>query len=184
MQQATGAQPDKKPGQRLFFALWPESPLQQRLHRLAVAALPAASAGKLVQQDNLHLTLVFLGWADQSRRDCLLAAAQTIRSGSFDLRFDQVGYWRKPRVLWFGCSEQPAGLLDLVAALQGSAGACGFQSETRPYAAHLTVARKVARDPGPLSIIPLDWPVRSFSLVESHTYPEGARYLPLHSWNL
>lgn len=183
MDPATGAEPRKEAGQRLFFALWPDPSLQRRLHGLANTAVPSG-AGKLVQQDNLHLTLVFLGWTNHDRRGCLETAADTIRTGSFSLTFDQVGYWRKPRVLWLGCSEQPAALLDLVAALQRSASACGFVPETRPYAVHLTVARKVTRDPGPLSIAPLEWPVRSFALVESHTYPEGARYLPLRTWSL
>ncbi|MEK7758301.1 MAG: 2'-5' RNA ligase family protein, partial [Pseudomonadota bacterium] len=46
--------------QRLFFALWPDPVLQQRLAQAAEALLPRA-AGRRVRAENLHCTLVFLG---------------------------------------------------------------------------------------------------------------------------
>ncbi len=183
MSETAGAEPRGDSGRRLFFALWPEPLLQQRLHKLARAALAHAS-GRLVAQDNLHLTLVFLGRVENDRRPCLAAAADAAGRGPFDLTFDQAGYWRKPRVFWFGCSRQPAQLTGLVEVLRREALSCGCPSDTRPYAAHLTAARKVARDPGPLPIEPVEWTVARFVLVESRTYPEGVHYQVLKSWDL
>ncbi len=183
MAQPAGAGCVRTAGQRLFFGLWPEPALQRALYAQARAVLPH-SAGRLVVPENLHLTLVFLGSVDAHRRRCLEAAAAAVRSARFSLEFDVAGYWPRPRVLWFGCSRAPQPLLDLVAALQSGADGCGFAPDRRPYAAHLTVARKLARNPGALAIAPVRWPVEEFVLAESQTRSDRAYYRPLQTWML
>ena len=172
-------------GQRLFFALWPEPAAQRALYAQVRAVLPHG-AGRLVVPENLHLTLVFLGVVDEDRRHCLeaAAAAAAVRSRRFSLEFDVAGYWPRPRVLWFGCSRPPQALLDLVAALQSGVGGCGFAADRRPYAAHLTVARKLAHDPGAMAIAPVRWSVEEFVLAESQTRSDRAYYRPLQTWML
>jgi len=183
MVQPAGAGPSHSARQRLFFGLWPEPALQRALYAQARAVLPHG-AGGLVVPENLHLTLGFLGASDEDRRRCLDAAAAAVRIGRFSLEFDVAGYWPRPRVLWFGCSRPPQALLDLVAALQSGAGSCGFVPDRRPYAAHLTVARKLARNPGAVAIAPVRWPVAEFVLAASQTRAEGAYYRPLQTWML
>ncbi len=183
MAHPVGTESHDQAGQRLFFALWPEPALQRRLHALARATLPHG-AGRLVLPENLHLTLVFLGQVDEDQRRCLEAAAGAVKTGRFSLEFDVAGYWPGPRVLWFGCSRPPQPLRDLVAALQRSAGDCGFVSEGRPYTAHLTVARKLVRNPGAVTLVPVDWSVEGFVLAESQTHAAGARHRPLQAWTL
>jgi 2'-5' RNA ligase len=176
-----------KPGavatQRLFFALWPDPDLQQQLARAATALLPA-DLGRRVRAENLHCTLVFLGDVDADQRLCVEAAASEIRARAFALRLDRFGYFRRPQVAWLGCTATPPALTRLVADLGSGCNACGFPPENRPYEVHLTIARKVRRDPGRPPFLAIDWAVDRFALVESVNTDDGVRYQPLRSWAL
>ncbi len=169
--------------QRLFFALWPEPELQLVLHRRGRELLGRES-GRPVAADNLHLTLAFLGPVDAAVRACLERAAEAIRGAPFTLRFDHAGWFPRPRVFWLGCPGTPAPLAALVEALRAAQRDCGLEPEARPWVAHLTLARKVARRPHSVSFVPIEWPVGRFTLVESHTDPDGVRYRVLRSWSL
>jgi len=168
--------------QRLFFALWPDAETQERLANAAAALLP--DLGWRVRAENLHATLVFLGDTNHDQRVCVEAAADGIRCAVFNLRFDRLGYFRRPQVAWLGCTATPPALTRLVAALGGGCGACGFPPEDRRYEVHLTIARQVRRDPGRPPIMAIDWPVDRFALVESTSSEDGVRYRPLRFWPL
>ncbi len=171
------------PTQRLFFAIWPDEPVRALLRAAARELTPPEA--RAVAPDAVHLTLLFIGSADAARRACLEQVADEIKTSKFTLTLDQAGFWRKPQILWLGCGEQPAPLLDLVQNLSAGAGQCGVETEARPYQAHVTLARKVRK--GPLAMLPIEsivWPVERFCLVESHTDPDGVRYRPLRFWSL
>jgi len=78
----------------------------------------------------------------------------------------------------------PTGLSRLVDNLGSSCDACGFPPERRPYEVHLTIARKVRRDPGRPLMMPIDWRIDRFALVESVSSEAGALYRPLRFWTL
>ena len=169
--------------QRLFFALWPEAELQQQLAHAAAALLPE-HAGRRVRAENLHGTLVFLGAVNRDQRTCVEAAADAVQVESFDLTLDRFGYFRRPQVAWVGTSQAPTALTALVTQLGQGCAACGFPPETRPYALHVTVARKLRRDPGRPPFLAVAWPVARFSLVESVSAEDGTHYQPLRFWAL
>ena len=168
---------------RLFFALWPDPGLQQRLHHLA-RQVARPGGGRLVPQQNLHITLAFLGSIDAKRQQCLEDVAGSIHIPAFSLTLDRAGYWERPRVIWFGCSDTPTPLQTLARELAVAMERCGLQPERRPFAAHLTVMRKALHGPADREIPPLDWPVSSFALVESLTLPAGAQYRVIRCWSL
>jgi 2'-5' RNA ligase len=171
------------PTQRLFFALWPDETVQTRLRAAARALVPPDA--RAIAADAVHLTLLFIGSADATRRACLEQAADGIKGSTFTLTLDQAGFWRKPQILWLGCGTLPAPLLGLVQGLTAGAEQCGVEPETRPYQAHVTLARKART--GPLAVQPIEpivWPVERFCLVESHTDPDGVRYRPIRFWSL
>jgi len=169
--------------QRLFFALWPEPALQQRLAQAAAVLLPRDS-GRRVRAENLHCTLVFLGAVEAAQRLCLEDAASLVRAEPFTLTLDRFGYFRGPQVAWLGCTATPEALRALVVGLSTGTASCGFPPEQRPYAVHLTVARKLNADPGRLPFLPVDWPVKQFALMESVSDADGVHYRPLRFWDL
>ncbi len=168
--------------QRLFFALWPEDALRATLDRRVRELTPGR--GRAVTRENLHLTLAFLGNTATDMRVCLERAADAIRIPRFDLTLDRTGYFSRARVYWLGASQIPAALTDLVAALNAAQRQCGGDPEPRPFRAHLTLARKVRRQPPPADPAPLHWPVERFALVSSRTFPEGPLYRLERTWML
>jgi RNA 2',3'-cyclic 3'-phosphodiesterase len=169
--------------QRLFFALWPPAELNRELYQLAGNALQGG-AGRRVLPENIHLTLAFLGSVDASFRECADQAAAAIRAESFTLMLEQMGYWSKSGILWVGPNQTPPPLLQLVQELNAGLAGCGYEAEQRPYAAHLTLARKARLRREAHAMESRAWEIDRFHLVQSHTHADGARYEILRSWPL
>ncbi|HSR62153.1 MAG TPA: RNA 2',3'-cyclic phosphodiesterase [Gammaproteobacteria bacterium] len=158
---------------RLFFALWPDEATRQALAGMSELLPPG---GKPVAAANLHITLVFLGSANEIQQEELIAGAGSIECKPFTLSLYQLVWWRKPRIIQASPAETPEALQQMVASLRQLAADCGIAVDQRHYEAHVTLARKVrlAKDlPQPAPVI---WPVDNFCLVRSDTLPEGAQY--------
>lgn len=167
--------------QRLFFALWPDDAVRER------CAMTARSfgdhAGKRVVANNLHLTLCFIGSADETTRQCLETAADAITCEPTTLWLDRLGYFPRPQVLWLGAAQTPPPLQTLASEITRAAQQCGVSADVRPFVPHMTLLRKVRRAPKLPAIEPIAWPVTSFCLVQSETRPEGPVYSVLREWH-
>ena len=169
--------------QRLFLALWPGAAVRSALAE-AQRHFPPGT-GRAVNGENLHITLVFLGSTPAERRRCIEEALAGIEIPSFNLHLDQLGYWRKPQVLWVGSDIVPAPLTALADMATKAAAQCGCELEIRPYQPHLTLFRKVGKPPRDMPLMaPILWPADSFVLVESVTAPGGVSYKVLKTWPL
>ena len=168
--------------QRLFFALWPDDPVRSMLDQAGKELL--GKRIKRVPPANLHITLAFAGSVMTPVRHCLETAADTIRARAFALTINHVGHWPGPRITWIGPRQVPAGLWSLVEVLRNTFDECGLQRETRAYLPHVTLARKTSKPCTATHIDPVPWSIRHFSLVESVTDPQGARYQVLKTWSL
>lgn len=168
---------------RLFFAVWPSDGL-----RLALAprirALQPAEAGRPQRPDQWHVTLEFLGPVPGLQLEQVRDAAAQVRAAACDIVFDAVEYWRRPEVLCLVARSLPPPLESLVSQLREALAARGFEPESRPFRAHLTLARKVVHAVAPVRFEPLHWPVEDFALVESVTDRSGSVYTPLATWRL
>jgi 2'-5' RNA ligase len=162
---------------RLFFALWPDDAVRQR-----VTAYRQAK-GRPIPSENWHITLVFLGAVTPEQQAAVAAAADDVRAPPFRLRLDRLGGWRRAGIAWLGASHVPGALLGLYQQLQEAAHSAGIGIETRAYKPHLTLARN-APAIAPQAIEPIDWDITEFCLVESETRPEGARYVVRRRWPL
>jgi 2'-5' RNA ligase len=169
--------------QRLFFALWPDPALARRFHRLAEAQ-QALCKGRPVPVPNIHLTLRFVGSVPATTAGCLQEAAAGLRLPAFELVFDTLGYWPRPKVLWCAPAQFPEALNELARSLEQACVACGLEPERRDFAPHLTLLRHARRAPPEPDIPPLRWPVDHFVLARSETRPDGAVYSVLQSWPL
>ena len=169
--------------ERLFFALWPGEAERAALVRLQRGLL--RHGGRAADPEDLHLTLAFLGAVPPERRACCEAAGDGILAVPFDLNLTQIGYWPRPRILWCGTLAPPPPLLALVRDLTDALRPCGFPGERRPYAAHITLARKAAgfQAPGPAAEAAwrLTWPIKGFVLAGSREGPPP-RYRVVRRW--
>lgn len=170
--------------QRLFFALWPDETL-----RAAIAAAVRAAAGRemltgaRIAPERYHLTLLFLGELDAGDAAAAQQAAQTVRAEPFRFTLDQLGYFRRAKVLWLGPQATPAPLAALGARLREAMRAARVPHDRAELTPHLTCLRKVNRAIRPAAIDPIHWPVKEFVLVHSilSDYPE---YRVLARWPL
>jgi len=173
-----------EPTQRLFFALWPEpgelALLAERLGRLVPPL-----AGRPQRPDQLHVTVEFLGAIVESRLAEVHAAGAAAAAAAqpFEILFDRMDHWRRPRVLCLTASETPPALVQLSQSLRRELTSRGFEVERREFRAHLTLARKVDRPPPVAAFEPVRWPARSLTLVRSLSDAAGSRYEPLVAWN-
>ncbi|HEX6189591.1 MAG TPA: RNA 2',3'-cyclic phosphodiesterase [Pyrinomonadaceae bacterium] len=96
------------------------------------------------REDNLHLTLKFLGnvpvAAIPKVSDAVASATKSV--SSFALTFSDCGSFPprgRPSVLWLG--TQASGLQILHPAIENELAEAGFPRESRPFHPHLTIAR-------------------------------------------
>jgi 2'-5' RNA ligase len=167
---------------RLFFALWPDDETRQALARLSQTI--GTTDFKRMQPHNLHVTLVFLGSVDKNIELSLKQSAASITAQSFELIFDCLSYWSKPKILCLTCRQPvPDAAMMLVNALATVALNCALQVDTRPYTPHITLARHARHLPN-VKIEPIVWRAGSFCLVESCSEPNGVNYKVLQQWPL
>lgn len=169
--------------ERLFFALWPDDALRQRLVHRSKPIVQAAR-GRPVPAENLHITLAFLGSVNARQRACVCDMADVIVCPSFELRLDRVGHWPRSRVLWLASGEISQALNQLAADLYSGASACGLSLDDRPYRPHLTLLRKFSAGPEVLAVDPTDWQASDFALLRSVSTREGVQYEVLRRWQL
>jgi 2'-5' RNA ligase len=137
-----------------------------------------------VPAENLHLTLVFLGWVEaddvESIRGSLEAAVAP--AAPFVARLGATGRFPergKARVLWVGFTTAVAELTDL--ADRARAGVADRVTDARPFRPHVTVAR--AKQPvrvgaAAMSVPSFDNEVRvgGVTLFRSHLVSPHPRY--------
>jgi 2'-5' RNA ligase len=164
---------------RLFFALWPDDETRNQIDYLNRSIDQAGL--KKVNRNNLHVTLVFLGQVDNKSETILKQGAEKIKVEPFKLTFDQLAFWKKPKILCLTAKQHDSQLLSLVNALKSLADQCGIKTEERPYQAHITLARK-AIYAIKIKIEPVEWQAQSFCLVESCSTPNGVVYQVLVRW--
>ena len=153
---------------RLFFALWPDDRLRASLGRLGID-LAARVEGKAVPAAKVHMTLAFLGEVPADRFLEAAGAASRVAGEAFELVLDEVGAFRSARVAWVGSSAGHPALTKLQSALAAELRAEGFLLESRPFAAHVTLVRRISRPMAREAVQPIAWRVRDFALVASDT---------------
>lgn len=167
--------------ERWFIALWPDAATREALVEQARRTLPPLA--KPTHPQDLHLTLVFLGELSPERRRCVERVLDQTQSPAIALELDCMGHFARSRVLWCGPSRPPGALLDLVAGLRARLTECGLAPETRPYRAHLTLARhSPAASLRPMTP-GIDWIATELALAHG---VDGARprYLVRRRWTL
>ncbi len=172
---------------RVFFAIWPEEAIRRQLCGLS-EKLAVASSGRMMREESIHLTLVFLGEVRSSQLDMLRSAANIVKEQSFDFIVDRVSYWKYNRLVYATAGEVPQRLLKLVDSLKALMSANGFLFGNRTFRPHITLVRKVGLNCLPKSLhyldTPIIWPVNDWVLVKSEQASDRTVYTPIGRWAL
>ena len=173
---------------RLFFALQPCAEdgvvLVERLRPLVEEV-----QAQRVPAENLHATLCFMGAVAPERLAQLRDAAATVRGAPVTLRFTALEYWEQPKVLCATAVEDEGTHRARALARDLSAASidAGFAPDSKPFRAHLTLARKmrIVTPPWPRTLEPeLRMHCTHFALMESRRGENGSIYSVVESWPL
>ena len=182
---------------RAFVAVDLSEDVERALGAAAQSLRDARIEGlRAVRPEGIHLTLKFLGDVPEARVDEIANAVSEAVAGSrqFEVSTGGPGAFpdsRRPQVLWVGIAGRVQPLMRLQADIDAALGGLGFETETRPFHPHLTLARLDRGMPGSARRASLDAleaagppagmriPVCSVSLVRSILGRGGARYVRL-----
>ena len=176
------------PRARLFVAL----DLPQEARSALGAWRDELVAGRLdlrpARQDQLHVTLVFLGWQPESDAGTIAAATIAAAGGFAPPRLTPAGVRglppRAPRLFALDLADEDGRAGALQGAIAGSlAQERFFRPEKRPFWPHITLARvkrgaRAAQLPG-LPAPPEPIEAAELTLYRSTLRPQGAIYEPL-----
>jgi 2'-5' RNA ligase len=168
---------------RLFFALWPTDQVRLSIVEI-ISQLPRQIKGRVIQPQNLHETLQFVGQVTEATKDCMHVAAQSVKAEAFQLELDNLGHFPKAKVFWMGSQNIPAQFTQLHKKLGVAIENCGFNSEARAFSPHITLMRKCSKPDVAQIEFSIPWRVEEFVLVESITYKEGVKYQVIEKYPL
>ena len=123
---------------RLFVAIRPPEAIRD----LLVDAMDDSPELRWVGDEQLHLTLRFIGEVERPVADDLAAALAPLRFERFDLRINGVGRFDQKRggALWAGV-EPKAPVAALAAKVERACQSVGIEPERRAFHPHITLAR-------------------------------------------
>jgi len=182
---------------RSFIAI--ETPKDIRDNIGALQTQLRSGYGNLVRwvaNENLHLTLIFLGevkedFLDKVKQE-LLAVAKTAKP--FEANLNGLGAFpsqRSPRIIWVGMDKGKNEVIDLQSKVEKSLLTIGYKPEARKFHPHLTIGRvKYLKHASelPQAVFENNYTSRIFSvksivLFKSTLRPQGPIYEKLQEFN-
>jgi 2'-5' RNA ligase len=174
---------------RLFVAIRPPEPVRD----LLVDAMDDSPDFRWQDEEQLHITLRFIGEVDRPLANDLADALTRVRAERFQLRISGTGRFeqRNSGALW-AAVDPKAPLAAVAAKIERICQENGLEPERRAYHPHITLARWTGRRTrevqdflertAGLSSDPFD--VAEFILFESHLSRHGAHYEPVATYAL
>ncbi len=172
---------------RLFVAVRPPAEVRDVL----LAAMGGVAAARWQGDDQLHLTLRFIGEVDRHAARDIADALADVRHPAIDAQLDRVGHFAskgRPHALWVGV-EPAAALTALHHKVDHALARAGVAPDGRAFVPHITVAR-LNRGAGSLDgflaerLPAAAWAVTDFGLYESVLTRAAAVYHPLAEFAL
>jgi 2'-5' RNA ligase len=179
---------------RLFVAIDAPEDVRRRVAAFAAEMRERAPRARWVRFDGVHVTLKFIGETPPERAAAIRQALAPVRTAApVEMEFRGAGFFpseKRPRVFWVGIHSTPA-LAELATDIERRLEPLGIARESRPFNAHLTLARfETPRESGELVQALAEEGerefgravVREFHLYESRLEPGGARYTRIETF--
>jgi 2'-5' RNA ligase len=174
---------------RLFVALRPPDEVRD----LLIDAMDDSPALRWVGDEQLHLTLRFIGEVERPVANDIADALDSIRSPRFDLRIAGVGKFeqRNGGSLWAGVTpKEPVNAL--AAKVERALQQVGLEPERRAFSPHITLARWNRRNAEAVdtflrrnsALHSEPFPADRFLLFESKLSRHGAHYEEIASFGM
>jgi 2'-5' RNA ligase len=174
---------------RLFVAIRPP----EHIRDLLIDAMDDSPDFRWQNDEQLHLTLRFIGAVDRPLGEDLAAALGRIRAPRLSIRIKGVGRFeaRSAGALWAGV-EPKEPLAALAAKVERVCVGVGLEPERRTFHPHITLARWKGRRGHELmrflerqrTLASEPFELDAFTLFESHLGRSGAHYEEVESYPL
>lgn len=173
---------------RLFCAIRPPSAICDIL----IDAMEDGSDLRWQSDDQLHLTLRFIGEVDRRTAEDVAAELERVRAAPFELALAGLGSFdhRRGGAVWAGI-EPKAPVAALAAKIERACQSAGIAAETRAFHPHITIARWSGHRPAAARAFlagrrleSAAWPVTGYTLFESRLSRHGAHYEPVADYPL
>jgi RNA 2',3'-cyclic 3'-phosphodiesterase len=177
---------------RAFFGLPVPAPQREELARFIAACAQAAPDFRWTPKENLHLTIRFVGNVERGLVESVADALAQRPLTAFDMELGDVGTFgrgRATRVVWLGLRAGTEAAAALAAHAEEECARAGLPTESRPYQAHLTLARARSRGGARLPELPAvtrmePWRADQLVLYSSRLARTGAIYEALTTLGL
>lgn len=177
---------------RLFYCVELPSTVRAALAQRARALQGRIRGGKWVAEENLHITVRFLGEVGEDLLPalCDLGSAAAGEVTQFELVLDRLGAFpspRRARVVWAGPTLDSGPFALLAHRIEEGVGRLGLPAEGKPAYPHVTLGRlRVPQDLASLlgGAPPVSARADSLTLMRSELRPRGPLYTAVGRWPL
>ena len=173
---------------RLFVAIRPPAPVRMQL----LDIMHGVHSVRWQTDDQLHLTLRFIGEVDRHMAEDVAAALGGIHHRPFTIALNGIGRFdrRGKGALWAGVTPHDQ-LHELHKKIDQACLRVGIAADSRAFHPHITLAR-FSQGSGPIDalvesptgLISAAFPVDGFSLFESELSGSGAIYSTIERYRL
>jgi 2'-5' RNA ligase len=174
---------------RLFVAIRLPAEIRRRL----TGMMGGVSGARWQSDDQLHLTLRFIGEVHRHLAEDIDAALGAIHHPPFEVALSGLGTFERrgqPEVVWAGVAPQEP-VKALHNKVDQALARVGVEPDRRAFHPHITLAR-LNRTAGPVDdliaekggLVSAPFNVEGFALYESRLTPEGAVYSVLERYPL
>jgi len=131
---------------RLFVAVRMPGEIRRRVAEIERQLMASGADVKWVSEENLHITMKFLGYVEEDRLDAVCRAVESAVAGMsvFDVALSGVEAFpnpRRPSVIWVGVASGGEELAALAERIESALERIGFARDDRPFSPHVTVGR-------------------------------------------
>jgi len=151
---------------RLFIAINFNSGIKNGLIDLRDKLHSLSMYGNFTRDENLHLTLAFIGEVSPKKIDNIKTIMHTVEFAPFEAGVKRLGTFSRGTLWWAGLRED-APLMDLQREIEYKLAICGFPMDGRRYSPHITLGREVATEAKPWNIKPFSEMVNAIDLMKS-----------------
>ena len=156
---------------RLFIAINLSPEMKNALTAAQRAMYHRGVRGNFTPEENLHLTLAFIG--EYPSADAVMDALSSVTFTPFNLALDGVGRFGE---LWWAGLRESAALIAVVRRVRRALAESGIPFDRKRFTPHITLIRKASRDAAGITIAPGTMTVRTVSLMSSRRGRNGMIY--------